>query len=594
MKFRFVSTIAIFCMFASGYVCAQGNFSADDYKRALWMVTRFYGGQRSGYGPNWLIMEHQNPEYRTSFTQDADDGYDLEGGWFDCGDHVLFGQTFFYSVYMLVTAYNVFPEGFHDLYDGSTYGGYLESGNWDMDGGRPNGIPDVLEEIKYATDWIIKATPDQSTFYYEKGHGGNDHATWVTAGKMSTQSVEEGGEPRPMWKNPDDGSMPAFAAAALAVMSQVYRKYDEEYADLCLEHARNAYAYAMEHRTQGAGAASGGYYGAPKHPATHVLIASAEMYKATGDQSFSSDIVNNIGEIKDHFWAFDYSNAHDLAAYAVAMAVDDQKDTQLDFLKTTFLDKYSSTVNGEGVSTVGGDWGALRYPGNFAFLAALYSEARGTSAFDEFIYNQVDYILGDNNSGQSFVVGFCSGCQKEATKPHHRNVYLNDDNPDNDAKQQMEIPERNRQFGSMVGGARNSSEYVDAVNNYQTTEGGIDYNAGLLGALAYIVSKENPADTSTFTGEDPNHNISVLHQDRKTTPAHVTIKYTSHHVDFSLAKNAPIDGISVYDLSGTAVFSSDARESNIRWDVSGVSKGVYLIHLKTVDGNSSASRFVLR
>ncbi|MFP4418381.1 MAG: glycoside hydrolase family 9 protein [Chitinispirillaceae bacterium] len=593
MKFRFLSAIVIALSIAGGYVHAQANFSADDYTRALWMVTRFYGGQRSGHGPNWLIMEHDNPEYRTSFTQDADDGYDLEGGWFDCGDHVLFGQTFFYSVYMLVTAYDVFAEGFHDLYNGSTYGGYLESGNWDMDGGSPNGMADVLEEIKYATDWIIKATPDQSTFYYEKGHGGNDHSTWVTAGKMSTQSVEEGGEPRPMWKNPSDGSMAGFAAAAMAVMSRVYRKYDEEYADLCLEHARHAYAYAMEHRTEGAGAASGGYYGAPSAPATHVIIASAEMYRTTGEQTFHDDVMSNLGEIKDHFWAFDYANAHDLAAYAVAMAVESERDAQLDFLKTTFIDQYSSSLNAEGVSTVGGDWGALRYPANFAFIAALYSKATGSSDLDDFIYSQIDYILGDNTSGQSFVVGFCSGCQKEATKPHHRNVFLNDDNPDDDAKQQMEIPERNKQFGSMVGGARNSSDYVDDVTHYQTTEGGIDYNAGLLGALAYIVSEVNPADTASLTGDSDQHS-AVLHENRMTSQADISVQYNSRYVKISFSSDADINDITVYDLSGATIFTSSVTNRRIRWDISGVSKGVYLIDLKTAKGQSYTSRIAIR
>ena len=95
-----------------------------------------------------------------------------------------------------------------------------------MDGGTPKGMPDLLEELKYATDWIIKATPDGSNFYYQKGEGEKDHVLWVTSGKMSSQPVELGGEPRKMFKNPDDGVMPSFAAAALAVMARIY-KYDE-------------------------------------------------------------------------------------------------------------------------------------------------------------------------------------------------------------------------------------------------------------------------------------------------------------------------------------------------------------------------------
>jgi hypothetical protein len=50
----------------------------------------------------------------------------------------------------------------------------------------------------------------------------------------------------------------------------------------------------------------------------------------------------------------------------------------------------------------------------------------------------------------------------------------------------------------MVGGNRNSSQYVESIQDYAQSEGGIDYNAGLVGALAYIVSKNAPADTSKF------------------------------------------------------------------------------------------------
>ena len=502
---RLAVIAALACLCAAGFMPvfaqAQGAFNANQYKEALWMVTRFYGGQRSGVGPNWLIMEHTNPAYRTSFTNDADAGRDLEGGWFDCGDHVTFGHTFFYSAYMLAKAYDEFPTGFHDLYHGKDYSDYVASKKWGIDGGAPNGTPDLLEELKYATDWIIKATPDANTFYYEKGEGGPDHNTWVTAGKMSTQPVSDGGEPRKMCKNPNDGHMASYAAAAMAIMSRIYRKYDAEYADKCLQHAKNAYGYAKPRKEQSAGAASGSYYSATDKKGVAFVIAASEMFLTTGEATYKSDI--DESKLTNHYWALDYANPNDLAVYSAAMALPDKKSTHLSFLRTTFINNFTGQTNNEKVSTVGNaSWGALRYPANHAFVAALYSKAAGTAEFDQFIFNQVDFILGKNNSNQSFVVGFCESCQKQATKPHHRNVYLRDDNPPDPQKNNMTIPERNKYFGYMVGGSFNSADYRDDINNYQYTEGGIDYNAGLLGALAYIVSKLAPADTSKF-GKTP-------------------------------------------------------------------------------------------
>jgi len=525
---------------------AAGAFTAEQYKKALWMVTRFYGAQRSGNGPNWLLMDHT---YKTSFTKDADNGYNLEGGWFDCGDHALFGQTFFYSAYMLAKAYDAFPKGFHDLYNGD-YSDYKASGNWDIEGGKPNRIPDLLEELKYATDWIIKATPNGSTFYYEKGEGGKDHATWVTAGKMSTQPVDQGGEPRKMWKNPKDGPMASFAAATLAIMSKVYREYDADYADTCLNHAKNAYAYAKANKNQAAGAGSGGYYNAGNAPANTFNIAAAEMYIATNDNTYKSDISINKNDVPFHNWAFDYQNPHDIVPYAVAMAVPEDKSALLDAMKNKFITRFTGQVNTEKVATTGNaDWGALRYPANHAFLAALYQDAKGTNDYDQFIYNQVDYILGNNNSKQSFVVGFCEACTKQANKPHHRNVYLNDENPNSQGMSALTIPTRNKSFGYMVGGSFNSGDYKDDINTYRYTEGGLDYNAGLVGALAYIVSKVDPApDIPPIEVEPPIDPIMPLAN--KTSLGNFAVRFVGRHEFPAQSKSFTVQ---IFDLKGNKI-----------------------------------------
>ena len=183
-------------------------FEKEDYQKALWMTTRFYGAQRSGHGPNWLIATHEPTNVSgglqgnlgafvkgKSFIKDADGDYDLTGGWFDCGDHVKFGQTLFYSAYMLILGYSEFPEGYDDYYS-FDYNGYIGADDYSWEGkkGKPNGIPDILDEVKYATDYFMKCIRDKSTFYYQVGNGDNDHRHWVTSPVMSTLSVSEGGE----------------------------------------------------------------------------------------------------------------------------------------------------------------------------------------------------------------------------------------------------------------------------------------------------------------------------------------------------------------------------------------------------------------
>ncbi|MCL1788978.1 MAG: glycoside hydrolase family 9 protein, partial [Oscillospiraceae bacterium] len=437
--------------------------------------------------------------------------------WFDCGDHVLFGQTFFYSAYMLALAYKTFPEGFHDLYHGTNYSDYMASEDWSINGGKPSSVPDLLEELKYATDFIIKATPNTSTFYSQKGSvGSGAHTQWVTSGYQSTLPISSGGESggtRPITKNPNDGAMPAYAAATLAVMSEIYRPYDSVYADLCLAHAKNAYGYAKPRRSQSTGSSGGGQYDSANRPSTTAfVIGAAEMYMATGDITYRNDISSSdLSTLRssNHNWGFDYQNTDDLALYVAAMAIPSERDACLNYLRTRYLSFYTGSINSEGLSSKGNDgWGPLRYNGNFAFIAALYADAMGTTSYDQFILNQIDYILGANSGNWSFIVGFdeprtgSSTTPKQVIHPHHRNVFLNDTNPSN--KNNLPIPSRNKYFGYMIGGSRNPGTFKDGVDEYTSSEGGVDYNAGLLGALGYIVSKKAPAAKVQPCG-DGNH-----------------------------------------------------------------------------------------
>ncbi len=466
---------------------------AEDYRKALWMATRFYGGQRSGEGPNWLIMGHGSGK---DFVTDADGDYSLAGGWHDCGDHVKYGQTQYYSGYLLLKAYSEFPQGFDDAY-GPHYAGYRESGDFTWEGkkGLPNGIPDILDEVKYATDYFIKCARSETVFYHQVGEGNLDHKNWVTSVKMATMPAQDGGSPRKVFKNPADASMPSFCAASLAVMSRAYRKFDAAYADLCLQRARFAFAYAKAHPGT-IGTPDGGFYPANARWQDDYAAAAAELYRATGEQAFLDEAKGKAGNVVNHNYTLCYNNNDDLAAYDLAQVGVTDKAA----LVQQFADRYKSSVNGSGVGTIGDTWGRLRFPMNQSFVAGLAGKLKGATSVDAFAWKNIDYVLGQNASGLSFVVGFGA---KSAQRPHHRNVYLSDAGGNPNAS--PAIPERNRQFGVMLGGTLNPSEFKDETDSYTFTEGCIDYNAGLVAALGYALSIHGPVDTSKFTGKGTAH-----------------------------------------------------------------------------------------
>lgn len=463
------------------------SLTAEDYRKAQWMATRFYGGQRSGEGPNWLVMDHLTGK---DFTQDADGDYSLAGGWHDCGDHVKYGQTQFYSGYMLLKAFAEFPAGFDDYY-GADYAGYRQSGDFTWEGGKggPNGIPDLLDEARYATDYFIRCARSETVFYNQVGDGNLDHRNWVTSVKMATLAASEGGQPRKVFKNPPDASMPSFCGAALALMSRLYRKFDPAYADKCLQHARYAFAYAKAHPgTQGT--QDGGFYPANARWQDDYVIAAAELHWATGDAAFLEEAKAKAASVLDHNYTLCYNNNDDLAAYNLALLGVSDKQQLLEKI----VNRYKGSVTAAGVGNIGDQWGRLRFPLNQAFAAGLLAKLKSESAVDPFAWKNLDYVLGKNDANQSFLVGFGD---KSPQHPHHRNVFLSDANPAN--KNSLAIPARNRQAGILMGGTLSAGEFKDDVETYVNTEGCIDYNAGLVATLGYALSKLAPVDTTRFT-----------------------------------------------------------------------------------------------
>jgi hypothetical protein len=397
---------------------------------------------------------------------------------------------------------------------------------------------------------------------------------------MSSQKVEEGGEPRPIAKNPDDGHMASFASAVLSLMSRLYVKYDPVYAQLCAKHAEYAYNYAKPRKNQAVGAKTGDFYGIPKAPVLAFVVAAAEMYKTTGDAKYLSDVNADRNRIETHNYGFDYSNFHDLAPYAIATCVPSLRDTMLQIMKKTFVDYYLQSVNGEKVCTKGnGGWGALRYPANHALVVALYSRAMGITTHDQFIYDQIDYIMGSNNAKQSFITGFCEGCNKEPKLIHHRNFFLRDDNPTDDEKAMMTIPSRNRYFGYLVGGKWASNEYTESVTNYATTEGGIDYNAGLVGTLGYIVSNLLPADTSKMK--------PVANEKRTVTPGKhfgTTLFSNDGVLTLTQGTNEIITTATLLTPSGKVLYKKNFSEGERLVIPVGHSSGLYLVKVTNSSG----------
>ena len=113
----------------------------------------------------------------------------------------------------------------------------------------------MLDILKHFTDYFLKCYTDKTTFHYQCGDGETDHSYW---GPPELQKTE-----RPTLftatKSAPASDICGGAAASLALMYLNYQDIDKDYANKCLENAKNLYTFARDYKGLGK---SGGYYDA--------------------------------------------------------------------------------------------------------------------------------------------------------------------------------------------------------------------------------------------------------------------------------------------------------------------------------------------
>lgn len=561
---------------APSIATAAGAFSADQYKKALWMTTRYFGAVRSGNVPNWATQE---TDYPVSFVKDSYKGNDVSGGWFDCGDHVMFGQTQFYAAYILAKGYASWKDGFTDVYHGD-FSDYKESKNYAIEGGSSNGLQDVLEELRYEADFFVKITSSPSDFVYQKGEGGPDHKWWFHSGKMSTRPNAEGGEKEGSRKifgaaDMNDGSMPGQCAATLAVMARV--DPDATRRATYLAGAKNAYAFA---KTRTGTAAAPGFYGANKMALDAHLNAATELWLTTGDATYKTDavaIANNAAFQFNSGWRLDYENDEPIAMLNAkyVLGVDLGTSNERNIVKW-LTDIWASAPTGITTKNEGGF--PLRGLSGYSFMTALYAVMSGDRSHDQFVINQIDYMLGANSSNQAYLVGWDEGGKKTPTKPHIRNYYLNEDSTKNTPGAVMADAAHTKYLGAMIGGSL-SGTYSDDITNLSMNEPCAELNAPVVASLGYMVSRIAPVDTSKFgtgTGNVARRVVQPLNVVR-----------SGRSLEFRSPTGQALSEVKVLDASGREVWSDASGSASVRWSAD--RSGLYVVQAEAGSQRYAAS-----
>ncbi len=178
---------------------------------------------------------------------------DVSGGWHQDEKGQKNVEAAAKTIVTLLQAYELYPEIFTDDV------GIPESGN---------GIPDILDEIKYETDWLLKMQEQETGAVYA------GVSVYAKDGDSSSKVAEIYVEPTSL----EAGK--AFSMA-LAKFSYLYQNYDTEYATNCLKAADRAWKYLELNAKD-------------KIVDDREFAAATELYRASGQDIYNQYVVQYL------------------------------------------------------------------------------------------------------------------------------------------------------------------------------------------------------------------------------------------------------------------------------------------------------------
>ncbi|MBN1757122.1 MAG: glycoside hydrolase family 9 protein, partial [Chitinispirillaceae bacterium] len=318
--------------------------------------------------------------------------YPSPKGWYDAGDYGKYVVNAGISTYQLLLLYEQFPE-----YFGSISLNIPESGN---------ALPDILDEIKWEMDWLLTMQDPADGGVYHKVTSKSFCGDLMPAADTDTRYFI------------GKGSAATFDFAATgAVAGRIYEKWLPGFADTCLDAARKAYAWGMAYPdstfSNPADVVTGEYGDRGLHDER--AWAGYELFCATGDSAFLADARSASAGYQ--YQVPEWPKVGLLGYYSMALLHNDSTATgRIVSLADGLFDRTGKTPYH---TTLGNEfyWGSNGVIANQGMGLLVAFLLTNNSSYLEGAVHALDYLLGRNATGYSFVTGFG---KRSPVHPHHR------------------------------------------------------------------------------------------------------------------------------------------------------------------------------
>ncbi|KAM7490632.1 hypothetical protein LguiA_033553 [Lonicera macranthoides] len=461
-------------------VGANGDFN---YKEALTKSLIFLEAQRSGKLP---------PNHTLSWRGDSalEDGklanVDLVGGYYDAGDNVKYGLPMAFTVTTLSWAAIFYK---YELKD---------AGEFD----------NTLAAIRWGTDYLLKCSSKNSLFV-QVGDPVKDHECWIRPENMNT--------PRTVLKidtsNPGT-ELAAETSAALAAASITFRSSDHTYSHSLLNKAKMLFEFAKTNKGTYDGECP--FYCSYSGYNDELMWAATWLYMATRKPVYLNYVKEEAisATVAEFNWDLKYAGSQILLSNFYWKGLSDLenfKEEAESYLCSVLPDSpYHQVHMTPGGLVMMRDGANAQYVTGTAFLFTVYSDvlARhnqrlncGDKQFSPshlmaFAKQQMDYLLGKNPKGRSYMVGFGNN---PPTQAHHRGASVPPLPPGTPINCGMtfvyyynkDAPNPNELTGAIVGGPDKNDDFNDKRTQSSMTEPTTYTNSLAVGVLAKLARQRS-------------------------------------------------------------------------------------------------------
>lgn len=487
-------------------------------------------------------------------------------GWYDAGDLNKYIVNSGISTYTLLAAFE-------------NYKSHFVNKNLNIPEST-NGLPDILDEAIWNLDWML-------TMQNKVSNGGDGSVYHKLSGLGFEGIIMPANYNLERYVIGRSTSAALNFAAVMAVASRIFADYNIQkpgYSTTLLAAAKEAYTWAknnpaMYFTANPSGVSTGAYE--DNNVNDEFQWAAVELFISTGETLYKDDInyfyLTNQGVPS-------WQSTSTLGILSIANNLTNTNVAQLNTVSavnklTTIANSLKSNVTNNLVETAMNNydynWGSNGTAANQMVILLSAYKATSDSSYLTAAYKAMDYLLGRNAVGISFVTGFG---ESSPQRPHHRISEADGIS--------LPVP------GMLVGGPQNANtpdgcsytstskagRYSDTWCSYSTNEVTINWNAPLAYATNALQYYQNQQLLAL-----PENEISRSKLILYPNPTKGILHFENNFNDYLK--------IDIYNEQGGLILQKRIEKEDSKIDISSLSNGIYFLKTNQ-DGYNYSSKII--